>query len=245
MQTTPLSIETPEGRLSGGLCTPEDPRGTVLLLHGIPSINPPDPDDTGYPGLAESVASHGWTGAWVDLRAVRSSPGHFSIEGWVRDVDAVAAALRDRITGPLVVVGSSAGGSVATVAVARGLVVEGLVLWAAPAVWVSFAGSPQEAVLRITEQAGMVLAPEVLEDPTGWAAEFDSVCTADAAQEVSVPMLVVHGDADDVVPVGHARQIAEAAPDARVEILDGAGHQLRRDPRCLKLLFGWLGEHFG
>lgn len=245
MQTTPLSIETTEGRLAGGLCSPEDPRGTILLLHGIPSVSPPDPGDTGYPGLAEAVAAQGWTGAWVDMRGVRSSPGHFSIEGWVRDVEAAVASLRERTSGPLVLAGSSAGGSVATVATSRGLDVDGLALWAAPAEWVSFAAGAQEALLRITEQAGMTVAPEVLADPTDWAAEFDSVCTVDAAREVSVPMLVVHGDADDVVPVDHAHRIGKAAPHARVEILEGAGHQLRRDPRCLPLLFEWLGEHFG
>ena len=40
---------------------------------------------------------------------------------------------------------------------------------------VSFAGEPHEGVRRITEDAGMAVAPEVLEDPTAWAAEFEAV----------------------------------------------------------------------
>lgn len=245
MDTKELRIETPEGSLAGGLCLPPEPKATLVLLHGIPSINPPEPGDTGYPGLAATAAERGFAGAWVDLRGVRSSPGFFSIEGWVRDVETTVAAVRAEAPGgPLVLVGSSAGGSVATVAVARGLQVDGLALLAAPAVWVTFAASPQEALIRITRLAGMQVAPEASGDPTAWAAEFDSVCAEEAAREVTVPMLVVHGTADDVVPVSHASRIADAAPHAQVEIIEGAGHQLRRDGRALSLLFGWLEANF-
>lgn len=245
VSTQELSIATPDGPVNGGLVVPETPKGLCVLIHGIPSVSPPDPDDTGYPGLAERLAEHGWAAAWADLRGVRSSPGHFSIEGWVRDVSAAVTALKeeDGLAGlRIVLAGSSAGGSVSMVAVARGLQVDGLALLAAPSQWVSFAGSPADAVVRITEQAGMTLAPEVLADPTQWAAEFESVCTRDAARDVDVPVLVLHGDADDVVPVSHATEIADACPDARLEILAGAGHQLRRDDRAIEILIGWLDE---
>jgi uncharacterized protein len=230
-------------RLAGGACVPEEPAGTLVLLHGIPSVNPPDPDDTGYPGLARDFARRGWTAVWADMRAVRKSAGYFSIQGWVRDVRAIVdsarvlPAARGR---PLALIGSSAGGSVSVEATARGAPVDALVLLAAPAAWVSFASLPSAGVRRITEEAGMALHPDVLSDPTAWAAEFDEVVAERAIKSVRVPTLIVHGTADDVVPVDHARRIGDASGRADVRIIEGAGHQLRREPGVVDLVDEWL-----
>ncbi len=238
-----LSIVCDGLRLAGGAHVPDDPRGTVLLLHGIPSAAPPDPDDEGYPGLARRFAAAGWASAWVEMRGVRASQGTFSIEGWVRDARAAidaARTLEDARGLGLAVVGSSAGGCVAVEAVKRGAPVDALALLAAPAAWVSFAGDPRAAVTRITEEAGMTLAEEVLADPTAWAAEFEAVVTESSIVDVRVPTLIVHGSADEVVPVDHAERIAERARNAEVRIIEGAAHQLRRDERAVELVLEWL-----
>jgi alpha-beta hydrolase superfamily lysophospholipase len=133
-----LGVLCDGGRLAGGACIPSDAVGTVVLLHGLPSVNPPDPDDTGYAGFARAFAAKGWAAVWADMRAVRDSPGYFSIEGWVRDARAIvdaARALRDVPPGPVALIGSSAGGAVSVEAVARGARVDALVLLAAPAAW--------------------------------------------------------------------------------------------------------------
>jgi uncharacterized protein len=232
-------------RLRGGAFVPEEARGLVLLLHGIPSTDPPDPGDTGYPGLARRFAREGFAAAWIDMRAVRSSPGYFSIAGWVRDAMAAlyAASSLQGVRGPAVIVGSSAGGAVAAEVVGRGAPVSALALLAAPASWISFAGDAREGLRRITEEAGMTVAPEVLADPTAWAAEFDSVCTEDAIGRLDCPVLVVHSTDDDVVPVDHARRIAERTRRVELHILEGAGHQLRRDEEALRLVLDFLGRH--
>lgn len=41
---------------------------------------------------------------------------------------------------------------------------------------------------------------------------------------VTAPTLVLHGDADSVVPLNHAEFYAEAVPGARIDVLAGAGH---------------------
>jgi fermentation-respiration switch protein FrsA (DUF1100 family) len=86
----------------------------------------------------------------------------------------------------------------------------------------------------------MALAPEVVEDPTSWAAEFETITTENAIEEVKVPILILHGTADDVVPVEHAHLIAARAPEAELAIVDGAPHILRFDPRAMNLLEEWL-----
>lgn len=241
MKEIPLEISSGGILLKGGAFVPEDATRSVVLLHGIPSTAPQDPSDVGYRGFGRAFADAGWVAGWADMRAVRGSEGYFSIEGWVTDVSAIVAAIRDlKPTGFVALVGSSAGGAVASEAVGRGLSVDALALLGAPAAWVSFAAHPVAGLTRITQEAGMQVAPEVMEDPAGWAAEFDRVTTRDSIREVSVPVLVLHGDADDVVPVDHAGDIAAAAHDAELHIIKGGGHQLRRDPRALQTLLQWL-----
>ena len=222
---------------------PDRPKGSVVLLHGIPSTAPPDPDDGGYPAFAQRVAADGWLAAWVDMRAVRSSKGFFSIEGWVRDARAVIDAVRSTEGAqdlPLAVVGSSAGGAVASELVARGAAVDALVMLAAPAGWRSYAADPATGVRRITEEAGMALPAETRADPTAWFDEFDSVTAERSIAQITVPTLIVHGSADDVVPIDHARRLAERAPRAELRILAGAGHQLRRDNEAVAIVLQWL-----
>ena len=243
MQTRDLDVSSDGLALGCSYVMPADPRGIVVLLHGIPSVNPPAPGDTGYPGWAHDLAGKGWLAAWADLRAVRRSPGHFSIEGWVRDAVAVTTelrALREGANLRMALVGSSAGGCVATEALRRGAPGDALALMGTPAAWVSFAGDGFLGVEKITGEAGMTVAPEVLEDPTAWAAEFERITTEAAIQGVSVPTLIVHGTADDIVPVGHAHAIAQHAPGAELVILEGAPHILRHDERARAALEEWL-----
>ena len=243
MNEHPLAIVCDGVRLAGGICIPDDPKGACLLLHGIPSVAPPELGDRGYPGVAERFAEEGWAAAWVDMRAVRGSKGYFSIEGWVRDartsIDAVRSA--DGVQGlPLALIGSSAGGAVATEVVARGAPVDALALLAAPAAWLSYATDAKKGVQRITEEAGMALSEETLADPGPWMAEFANVTTERSIAKVKVPTLIVHGTADDVVPVHHADRLGERAARAEVRMIEGAGHQLRKEEVVLETLFDWL-----
>ncbi|HET7482003.1 MAG TPA: alpha/beta fold hydrolase [Actinomycetota bacterium] len=241
--TNALAIESDGNTLVGGTEEVEDPRAVVALLHGIPSVAPPDPTDAGYPGFARAIAERGSSALWVDMRGVRGSGGYFSIEGWVRDAAAIVAAAREIASDvPVLLVGSSAGGAVSAVAAGRGVALDGVALLAAPAHWVSFAAHPEAGMARITTEAGMPLAPEVLDDPSEWAREFDSVVTVDAVSAIDVPLLVLHGTADDVVPVSHAEEIRRAAPRAEVHILEGAAHQLRRDPRAVDVVLDWIDK---
>ncbi|WP_435366002.1 alpha/beta fold hydrolase [Haloarchaeobius sp. DYHT-AS-18] len=52
--------------------------------------------------------------------------------------------------------------------------------------------------------------------------------------DLSVPTLFVHGQHDEVVPVGWARRAADAAPEARLTILDECAHwPPREDPETM------------
>jgi pimeloyl-ACP methyl ester carboxylesterase len=42
--------------------------------------------------------------------------------------------------------------------------------------------------------------------------------------ELAMPVLVIHGTADQLLPVENGRQIARLIPGSRLEIFDGVGH---------------------
>ncbi len=48
--------------------------------------------------------------------------------------------------------------------------------------------------------------------------------THDRLPAVSAPTLVIHGSADELIPVENGRLIASLIPEARLEVFDGVGH---------------------
>jgi len=96
---------------------------------------------------------------------------------------------------------------------------------------------PEVALRRFVENAlapGSPFVDEVLAyrqqhppDPAGWVAQAAAGSTWDAdgrLARIGAPTLVVAGTADAVVDPRNAQLLADAIPDARVELIDGAGH---------------------
>lgn len=59
--------------------------------------------------------------------------------------------------------------------------------------------------------------------PVGWIVR-DRFDTLEKATSIRVPTLVVHGEADPLIPVGMGRNVADAISGARFEIIERAGH---------------------
>ena len=55
-------------------------------------------------------------------------------------------------------------------------------------------------------------------------------------------ILIVHGDADELIPVEHSRDIFKhaAAGVAELHVIPGGVHRLRLDPRCIGMLNEWF-----
>jgi len=84
-------------------------------------------------------------------------------------------------------------------------------------------------------------------DPAAALAGLEVLATADLRAglgALALPTLVLHGEADGIVPVAAGRALAAALPSARLATLPGAGHApfLARQAEVAALLSGLLAE---
>ncbi|MEK6607363.1 MAG: alpha/beta hydrolase [Myxococcota bacterium] len=140
----------------------------------------------------------------VGYRGYGLSGGHPSEKGLRRDAVACLRELRRRRAGPVVLFGQSLGGGVAIDLASRERV-EGLVL---EATFTSIADMVREAV-------GV---------PLGFlfSSRFESLAKI---PRVRAPMLFLHGDRDEVVPLAMGRRLfAAARAPKELHVVAGAGH---------------------
>lgn len=83
--------------------------------------------------------------------------------------------------------------------------------------------------------------------PQGYLGQLAAAMEHDAWDElpsIAVPTLVVHGDADLLVPTENGRLLAAQIPDAELVLIPGAGHMLQADggDRLRSVLLEFLGR---
>jgi 3-oxoadipate enol-lactonase len=130
--------------------------------------------------------------------------------------------------------------------------------------WLDAAGLPPEEYARRTMHLSFspgwtdehpaeyeALLRARLEHPTppeAWRAQYDAaqrfMDTGVPVERIDVPALVVHGDADRIVPVENGRVLAARMPNARLVELRGRGHlALLEDPDAFnRAVAGFLSE---
>jgi fermentation-respiration switch protein FrsA (DUF1100 family) len=192
-----------------------DAAGTITFLHGN----------------AENISTHVSAIAWlpaqgfnvflIDYRGYGASAGSPSIAGAQQDIDAAMKTLLARSdidTNRIVVFGQSLGGALAAYNVAyspyreqvRALVVE--------SAFSSYTGITREK-----------LAASWLTWPFQWLASLtvdESFSPLPAMKLISpIPLLVIHGDQDAIVPVHHGQRLYDAALEPKqLWVIPGAGH---------------------
>jgi pimeloyl-ACP methyl ester carboxylesterase len=81
---------------------------------------------------------------------------------------------------------------------------------------------------RTREKAGQAFDRGL--SPAGTARQLAAILASSsrvkALQSVRIPALIIHGDADPLVPVEGGIDTAEAIPDAELMIIEGMGHDL-------------------
>jgi len=66
--------------------------------------------------------------------------------------------------------------------------------------------------------------------PAGFARQLAAIVASgsrrEALRSVRVPALVIHGDADPLIPLSGGVETARAIPNAKLHIIQGMGHEL-------------------
>ncbi len=203
---------------------PGAPRGTVAVVHG--GFWRAEHDRAHAAAQAQALAEEGWVVAVVEYRRTGMPGG-----GWPGTLEDVRTALTavaadPDLPGPLLAVGHSAGGHLA--------------LWAA-----SQADTPLDGVVALggcvdlATSARLDLGDGATQRLMGGGPDEvpDRYATADPAQllPARVPVVLVHGTADDRVPVeishSYAALAAGSTRPVTVEELPGVGHYELIDPR--------------
>ena len=195
------------------------PTATVFVLHGIR-----DRRDS-MRGIANAFASHGVRAVLVDLRGHGRSTGDFLSYGVVERVDLATVATtlgeRGQIAGPLGVYGYSYGAATA-------------IEWAAsdPRIRAVVAVAPFASLRAIVPEYTPLPLPggfvNECVDEAGREGGFDpdSASPLDAVTKTAVPVLVVHGDADERIPLAHSQRIATAgAGHTELIVVPGENHE--------------------
>jgi pimeloyl-ACP methyl ester carboxylesterase len=234
-------------RLSGHLSEPPaehvDAPGLVLC-HGFPTRGRESPQSgRSFPELADRIAAElGWVVLTMNFRGCGNAEGDFSLDGWLDDVHAAVEHVRTLGVSSVWVAGFGTGGSLAVCEGARNPHVAGVAALATPADFDDWARNPRRLLLH-ARQVQVIRDPEFPASFEQWSGALKSVRPIDAAARLAPrPLLVVHGDSDDLTPQADGRALAAAHGNAEFRIINGAGHELRHDPRAVATFLGWLSR---
>ncbi len=136
------------------------------------------------------------------------------------------------------------GGALALAVAANDDRVRGVATFAAPAHLAPWCRSPEE-IHRAVQISGVVGDGNDLLSPQDLYRDILAIDPMGAIAKLPPRRLLIgHGSDDIEVPASDARDLVAAA-DGRAELrlIQGAGHQLRADPRMVATLLGWLDRH--
>jgi hypothetical protein len=210
-----VSITTADGSRLHGWWLPAKGAalGSVLHLHGNAA------NVSNHLPLVAWLPAAGFNVLMLDYRGFGRSEGRPTLDGVVDDSAAAIAYLRSRPGvdgGRLIVLGQSLGGATALRLLARDA--EGVRLAVIEAAFASYRGIARDAAAQ-----SVVLLPLVpVAAPMLPGAASDPLA---ALASIRVPLLIVHGTADEVIPFSHGEQLAAAAPPGTQFVrVDGARH---------------------
>jgi acylglycerol lipase len=230
------------------------PRAVLIVVHGLKDHS------SRYGELANRLAEHGYAVRAFDLRGHGSSEGArvyvSDFDEYAQDLDAFVKLAR--IPGkPLFVLGHSMGGAIATDWVLTrkpqldGLILSGAALRADVSGFTRavtrFFGvvAPRLAVFsldldkfsRDPEVIAQCKADPLVDQGNGPARTAAQLLNAigfidDHMEEVTVPLLVMHGGADAITPPDGSRELMRRArsADKTLKIYDGLYHDLLHEP---------------
>lgn len=249
-----------------------EPRAAVVLSHGVSEHS------ARYQHVGEALTEAGYALYALDHRGHGRSEGDRAnierLDSLVADLLTLVQMATERQGAKPFLLGHSMGGAVAIAfALQHQETIAGLLL-SAPAVDTSAAGPVTLALGRLTstiapnlgvfpvDPEGVSRDPEVVrayvEDPLVFhkklpartVSEIASFANRvpDEAARITLPLLVMHGSADPIIPVDAGRMVEERAgsADKKLIVYDGLYHEILNEPeqeQVLADLIDWLNRH--
>ncbi|MEO8654270.1 MAG: alpha/beta fold hydrolase [Ramlibacter sp.] len=215
-------VEVPDARLSTAHLRLPQPRGVVFFLHGN-SGNLRDclVDLDAFRQVNFDVVM-------FDYRGFGKSSGRIASEEQLRaDVRAVWSAFAPLYEGRRVVISGQSLGT----ALAAGLAAELCAAGHAPDL--TMLVSPYSSMRALADELYPWVPRKVLRYP---------LHTAEHAARLSGPLMLIHGDKDELIGIHHSHALRTAAPAAQLLCVEGAGHNdLHKFPSFRAALHGALG----
>jgi dipeptidyl aminopeptidase/acylaminoacyl peptidase len=218
----------------------------VCLCHGVPSGEPAQPGDGGYPALAEKLCQEGLAVYFFNFRGAGESGGNIDFLGWTRDLQAVIEhvyALESIDKDNLSLVGFSAGAAVSIYVAAQDKRVARVAACACPAEMKPFnRGNDWQAVITHYREIGVIRDEGFPPSVDEWIKGTESISPINHVAAIAPrPVLFVHGNRDEMIPPTNAERLYEKAGfPKKLVIIEGAGHRLRRDERVIAAILTWL-----
>jgi len=247
-----FKLEREGNTLRGSILFPEgttSPLTALCICHGIPSGQPADPGDEGYPGLAHYFSELGLAVVIFNFRGTGPSEGNFDILGWTRDLRGVIDYLYGRRgirRDKFFLMGFSGGGAVAIYCAAHDERVSHLISCATPAEF-QFVKDKERIALFIEHcrRIGIIRDqdfPSALEE---WIQGFDLIAPRRWIREISPrPLLILHGAQDELIEKRQAEILFEEAREPKeLFIIEGCGHKLRLFPQAMELARNWIDKY--
>ncbi|MDD3718370.1 MAG: alpha/beta fold hydrolase [Actinomycetota bacterium] len=226
----------------------------VVLCHGIPS-GVPVTGEPGYEVLARRLAEEGCAACYFNFRGTGLSEGDFSLGGWLSDLESLLDEAREGRSafercdpGRTALVGFSGGGAVSINCAARRRGLAGVVSLSSPADFSRI--MTREGIKDFIAHAraiGIIRDPGFPSDEEAYYRDMLDSSPIGMVSAVSpTPLLFIHGDEDDTVPVDEARRLYEAASEPReLLIVRGGGHKLRQNAEAMDRAIAWVLELLG
>jgi len=248
MVTEEIRLEVDGLKLAGELYVPSSVNRTcpaLCICHGIPAV-PYDPADRGYAALAQRFSTAGFVTLIFNFRGAGKSEGNFDIMGWSRDLQAAIDflyKLGEVDKRRLCLMGFSGGAAVSIYVAAHDPRVSLLVACACPADFGLLTG--KEAVpsaIQRFRQIGLIRDKDFPSSLEEWRNGFEIIFPIRWIEKISPrPLLLVHGDADEVVPLEHAHRLYQKSKEPKeIAVISGAKHKLRLEEKAMNLVLDWL-----
>lgn len=210
--------------LHGWLLPCPDSRQIIIILHGAGTNR----SDTGINtlGIAAGLVTHGYNVLMFDFRGCGESEGDRLSAGYHEKKDLWGAVdfVREQGFEQIGVLGFSMGAATALMGTAGEPAIDCVV---ADSSYADMAGIMEKQFTERTGAPGFLMKPVLFMINIMYGVDFTAVKPVESVPEIAPrPILFIHGEEDDLIPLDHAHRLYEASqnPDDTLWIVPGTGH---------------------